>query len=60
MMEPRQGTLSAQVKVGRTDGVIWFLTQLEYDRTSLKPYVDLFERHVADVLKDMLEIKRGG
>ena len=31
----------------------------EYERTSLKPYVEMFEKHVAAVLRDARGAKRG-
>lgn len=31
---------------------------VDYERTSLKPYVDLFEKHVTAVMRDNREAKK--
>jgi hypothetical protein len=33
--------------------------EVDYEYTSLKPYVELFEKHVAAVLRDARLIKKG-
>lgn len=33
------------------------LIRLDYERTSLKPYVDLFDKHIAAILKDERAVK---
>ncbi len=40
---------SPRVKVSRPD----------YDRTSLKPFVEMFERHVSAIIKERMASKKG-
>jgi hypothetical protein len=37
----------------------WTRLMTDYEHTSLKPYVEMFEKHVAAVLRDSRMVKKG-
>jgi hypothetical protein len=37
----------------------WTRLMIDYEHTSLKPYVEMFEKHVAAVLRDSRMVKKG-
>jgi ABC-type uncharacterized transport system permease subunit len=39
--------------------VEWTRLMTDYEHTSLKPYVEMFEKHVAAVLRDSRMVKKG-
>lgn len=51
---------SAKLPEGRCGGRWRSLTYAEYDRTSLKPYVDMLERHARAIVADVRASRPGG